>query len=386
MELEGKLSRQTPEFPRLPGQTQSNSFGAKSPSKFACRPACGEVERVARKIDSQNPVQYGASMRFGLRWLMVVCAALFLFPQRSPAPLVYTPGEGWHYESVGGEGGWRRARAKEQLEVAQAAFDKNDFSLASKAARRTVTQWPFSDYAPQAQYILGRCYEAKGQDERAFKAYQSLLEKYPRVDNYDEVVKRQFTIANRFLAGKWFKLFHVIPAFPSMDKTVKLYEQILKNGPYSEVAPTSQMNIGQAHENKLFSDYTAAVKAYETAADRYSDQKIGTDALYKVGQTYNKQAARAEYDQSIAAQAIGTFTDFATLYPEDSRVADAQKQVSALKTEQARGSFEVARFYERNRRWKGALIYYNDVLDKDPNSKYADAARQRIDAINKRTP
>ena len=323
-------------------------------------------------------------MRLGLKCLIFICGGILLFPQISPAPLIYTPGEGWHYESVGGEGGWRRARAKEQLEVAQGAFDKNDFSLASKAARRTVIQWPFSDYAPQAQYILGRCYEAKGQDERAFKAYQTLLEKYPRVDNYDEIVKRQFAIANRFLAGKWFKLFHMVPAFPSMDKTVKLYEQILKNGPYSEVAPMSQMNIGQAHENKLFSDYTAAVKAYEAAADRYSDQKVGTDALYKVGQTYNKQAARAEYDQSVAAQAIGTFTDFATLYPEDSRVPAAQKEVGALKTEQARGSFEVARFYERNRRWKGALIYYNDVLDKDPGSKYADEARQRIDAINKR--
>lgn len=307
-----------------------------------------------------------------------------MFPQISPAPLIYTPGEGWHYESVGGEGGWRRARAKDQLEVAQGAFEKKDYSLAAKAARRVATTWPLSTYAPQAQYILGRSYEEKGQDERAFKAYQKLIEKYPLVENYDEVVKRQFAIANRFLAGQSFRLFNLIPAFPSMDKTVKLYDQIIKNGPYSDVAPNSQMNIGQAHENKVFSDYTAAVKAYETAADRYSDQKVGTDALYKAGLTYNKQARRAEYDQSIAAQAIGTFTDFATLFPEDPRVPEAQKHVNTLKTEQARGSFDVARFYEKNGRWKGALIYYNDVLDKDPNSEQADAARKRIDAINKR--
>jgi outer membrane protein assembly factor BamD len=335
-------------------------------------------------FDVEIPVRYGAGMHVGVVRLALICAAVFLFAQNSPAPLIYTPGEGWHYERVGDEGGWRKGRAKDQMDVAQAAFDKKDFGLAAKAARRVATQWPFSDYAPQAQYILGRCYEEKGQDERAFKAYQRLIEKYPRVENYDEVVKRQYAIANRFLAGQWFKLFNVVPAFPSMDKTVKLYDQIIKNGPYSEVAPQSQMSIGQAHENKLFSDYTAAVKAYETAADRYNDQKVGTDALYKVGETYNKQARRAEYDQSVAAQAIGTFTDFSTLYPEDPRVSEAQKHVNALKTEQARGSFDVARFYERHRRWKGALIYYNDVLDKDPNSKYAEEARQRIASINKR--
>lgn len=325
-------------------------------------------------------------MRFGfMRWLFIA-AGIILFPQVSPAPLIYTPGEGWHYEAVGGEGRWKRIRAKDQFEVAQKSFEEKDYGTAARAARRTVSNWPFSDYAPRAQYTLGRCYEEKGQHERAFKAYQTLVEKYPKVENYDEVVQRQFAIANRFLAGERFKLWNLVPAFPSMDKTIKLYEQIIKNGPYSEVAPPAQMNIGQACENKIVADYGAAVEAYEKAADRYSDDKVGTDALYKVGLTYNKQARRAEYDQSVAAQAIGTFADFATLFPEDPRVPEAQRHANALKTEQARGSFDIARFYERQRRWKGALIYYNDVLDKDPNSTYAEEARLRIDAINKRAP
>jgi len=55
-----------------------------------------------------------------------------------------------------------------------------------------------------------------------------------------------------------------------------------------------------------------------------------------------------------------------------------------LKTEQARGSFEIARFYEKKHRWDGALIYYNEVLIKDPNSKYATEARERIDTLKKR--
>src|SRR5688572_8358839 len=156
-----------------------------------------------------------------VRWslLVMVGAAVLGFTQQAPAPLVYTPGEGWRYESAGEEGNWTRGRAKDQLEVAQTAFQSQDFSLASKAARRTVSRWPFSDYAPQAQYLVARCYEEEGKDEKAFKAYQRLLEQYPKIDNYDEIVKRQFIIANRFLAGKWFKLWDYIPVFPSMDRT-----------------------------------------------------------------------------------------------------------------------------------------------------------------------
>jgi len=157
------------------------------------------------------------------RWMLL--AMIFLgFAQRSPAPIIYTPGEGWRYESVDGSGGsWARPRAKDQLEVAQAAFANKDYSLARKAAKRTVTHWPFSDYAPDAQYLLARCYEHEGQDERAFKAYQKLIEQYPKLTNYNEVVERQYIIANRFLAGQWFKLWDMIPFFPSMEKTIKLY-------------------------------------------------------------------------------------------------------------------------------------------------------------------
>jgi outer membrane protein assembly factor BamD (BamD/ComL family) len=72
------------------------------------------------------------------------------------------------------------------------------------------------------------------------------------------------------------------------------------------------------------------------------------------------------------------------LYPNDPRVPEAQKNIAALKQEQARGSFEIAKFYERYKKWNGALVYYNEVLLQDPNSPYANAARQRLDELKRR--
>lgn len=319
------------------------------------------------------------------RWIVRLSIILFcglILPREVPAPLVYRAGEGWSYEPVGG-GKWTRTRAKDQLEVAQTAFDQKDYSLALKAARRTVRLWPLSDYAPQAQYLVGRCYEAKGQDERAFKEYQKVLEKYPKIANYDEILHRQYEIANRYLAGQWFKLWGRIPFFPSMEKTSGMYEKIIRNGPYSEIAPQAQMNIGAAREKQ--SEYPLAVKAYERAADKYHDQKnVGADALFRAGLAYRKQAKAAEYDQSVAGQAIAAFEDFRTLYPDDKRVPEAQKIVQELRTEQSRGSLVIARFYEKKKLWQGALVYYNEAVNKDPNSSYAKEAKRRIEEINKR--
>ncbi len=317
------------------------------------------------------------------RWsvrISLVLLVLVMFPYRSPAPLIYRPGEGWSYEKAGDKGDWRKDTAKSQTDIAKQALEKKDYGIAFKAARRVVKNWPLSDYAPEAQYLLGRAYEARKQDQNAFKAYQEVLEKYPKVANYQEIQKRQFEITTRFLHGQRFKLLGYIPFLPSMDRTAQMFEKIVKDGPYGEIAPQAEMGIGAAREKQK--NYASAVKAYERAADRYSEQKqVASDALYKAGMAYKKQATTADYDQSVAGQAISTFTDFMTLYPDDPRVPEAQKVIAVLKSEQAHGNFEIAKFYEKKKHWDGALIYYNEVLLKDAGSPLAAQARVRIDAL-----
>jgi outer membrane protein assembly factor BamD len=319
--------------------------------------------------------------RFVLLLALVACVTLL--PFRAPAPLIYVPGEGWYYEPYGENAKWQRTRAKDQLDVAQEAFNKANYTLALRAAHRVLRMWPMSDYAPDAGYLIGRCLEATGRDEAAFNAYQNVIEKYPRTSRYEDVLWRQYEIANRFLGGEWVRLWGYIPFFPSMDKTADMFGKIVKNGPFSAAAPHAQLRIGAAREKQK--NFPEAVKAYETAADRYHDQPvIAADATFREGASYAKQAATAEYDQNTAAQSIAAFTDFLALFPDDKRVPQAQKTVIALKAEQVRGNFKIAQFYEKSRKWAGALVYYNEVLQLDPNSPYAAAARRRLEALKPR--
>jgi outer membrane protein assembly factor BamD len=321
------------------------------------------------------------------RWPLfpaLVGFCLLALPFSSPAPLIFRPGEGWSYERLGGEGKWQRARSQDQLEVAQTAFDQADYGLAIKAARRVGREWPMSDHAPAAQFLVGRCFELRNQDEKAFKEYQNLLKKYPKAANYDDVLQRQYAIAARFLGGQWFKLWGYIPFFPSMDKTAGMFEKIVRNGPFSDIAPHAQLRVGAARERER--EYPLAVKAYDVAADRYFDRPtIASDAVYRAGMAYYKQAKKAEYDQGAAGKAIASFTDFTTLFPQDRRVANAQQLIAALKREQARGSYEIARFYEKNKRWAGAVVYYNEVLLLDAQSPHAEEARRRIEMLKAQT-
>jgi outer membrane protein assembly factor BamD len=320
-------------------------------------------------------------------FLFFIAAFVGLLPFRSPAPLIYAPGEGWYYEPAGSNAKWTRTRAKDQLEVAEEAFKNQDYSTTLHAAYRVLKVWPLSDYAPRAEYLVGRCLEMEHRDEAAFDKYQDLLKKYPRTDSYDEILWRQYEIANRFYGGQFFRSFWgYLPLYTSMDETARMYGKIVNNGPYSDVAPHAQLQIGAAREKDK--DYEAAVKAYETAADRYHNQPvIAADAMYRWAITYQKQSTKAEYDQGKAGQAIAAYTDFITVFPDDKRVAAAQQAITMLKAEQVRGSFVVAQFYENSKtlsatqRRNGAIVYYNEVLQLNPNSPYAAQARQRIEAL-----
>lgn len=306
-------------------------------------------------------------------------------PLRSPAPLVYTPGEGWTYESLGGIGKWRRERAKDQLEVAQQAFEAKDYALAARSGAYLLRTWPLSDFAPGAQFLVARCHELEGNDEKAFNEYQKMFEKYPKSDKLKEALRQQYQIGLRFLAGERFKLWGRIPFLPSMEKTAGLFEKIVKSGPYSEIAPQAQLRVGAAYEKKK--DFPEAVAAYERAADRYHDRPvIAADALYRAGMVYTKQAATAEYDQGSAGQAIAMFTDLMTLFPKDRRIPETTRIIASLKAEQARGNFKIAEFYAKQKKWNGALVYYNEVLLNGPDSSLASIARTRIDQIKQKTP
>ena len=110
-----------------------------------------------------------------------------------------------------------------------------------------------------------------------------------------------------------------------------------------------------------------------------------SDALFKAAGASYKQAKTSEYDQSVADQAISSYKDFISLYANDPRTTNAEAIINSLKAEQARGNFRIAQFYEKNKKWDGALIYYNEVLLKDAGSPLATQARQRIETLKARS-
>ena len=320
------------------------------------------------------------------RLIVMWLVAVTLYPMTSPAPLIYVPGEGWSYVRAGESEAsrWRRPNATEQIQVSKDADEAGSHRLARKSSKRILEKWPFSDHGAEAQFYIAKSYDDQRNFNKAAKEYKTLLVKYPQTERFATALERQYEIAS-YLAGKgYFKLWGWIPLPNAMypkDSVVDIYNQTIDEGPFYETGPKAQMKIGETREKqKRFSD---AVRAFEVAADRYHYKPdYAANALYKAGQAYYRQVRRAEYDQSVADRAVKTFEVFTTFFPSDPRSEEAEEIIQSIRTEQSRGNYQIAKFYEARRRWEAAKRYYNAAIAKDNQSIYADMAREEVSKIN----
>lgn len=316
--------------------------------------------------------------RFLLGGLAAALCWGVLTPPNCPAPLVWRKGEGWSWERGGVPTG---NNPKEQLAIAQELAAKKDWGNAVTAYRRLIRRWPTSSASEDARMGLAESLAALEYHYKAFREYQQLIEKHPNSPHFETALQRQFEIGNLFLAGQRDKAWG-IKWFPARDRAIDIFEQVVKNGPYSPVGPDAQFRIGVAQE--MLKDYVAAVRAYEKVTERYPNLPLAEKAQYQIGAAYQREAGRYEYDQNAANQAVAAYTDFLVRYPASERAAQADDQRAALKQEQAKGLFRVGEFYEKRKEYQAALIYFNEVIEQNPQSAWATEAKTKVVALSPR--
>ena len=301
--------------------------------------------------------------------------ALSLLPTLpAHAAVIYRPGEGFHGEAE--DAGTLEKSASEQLHKAEALEAEGSLSKAIGAYRGLLSGFPASGAAPQAQFKIAELQEQIGEPERAFNSYGKYISNYPRGKEFDVVVERQFGIAKAFLEGERRKLFGM-KTFPSMERAQKMFEEIVKNAPYSKEAPLAQFNIGMALEKQ--GQYADAVAAYQLAVDKYPNDDVAGDAQYQIGYVQMHLIENGTNDAASRVKARDAFEDFTVRYPQSEKIPQARENIDRLSGTSLKKNLEVARFYEKTKNFKAATIYYNTVIQDGKDAPEATEARKAIE-------
>jgi outer membrane protein assembly factor BamD len=313
------------------------------------------------------------TLRFVLPLTML---ALLCFPHRAPAPIIYRAGEGFSSGDLSDIE--IKKNAEEQFKLAERYEEAGDYKRAGASYRLVVRRFPRADIAAEAQFRSGQMLEKLGKLQLAFSEYQALVQKFPRSPNFEAALQAQYNIGKSYLDGKRVDIYGV-PTLPSMTKAQEMFRKIVTNAPYSRIAPLAQYGIGQALEKS--GSITASVNAYQQVVDRYPNSDVAPNAMYQIGYVYFLASRQTGYDQTAAVRSQEAFDDFLLRYPNSEKVPQAQDNLKALQSRKTENSYTIAKFYDKQKNYKAAYVYYNEVVQQQPDSPEAERAKQRMDQI-----
>ena len=305
-----------------------------------------------------------------LSWLMLV------LPSALDGAIIYRSNEGWSVE--GDPASKIEGSAVEQMRKAEELEARGNFGGALDAYRALVKRYGLSVLAPKAQRKIGILLERSGDYDKAFNAYSTYLQKHPKGEDFEAVVESMFKIGKLFLEGEKKKIFGVKIA-GSMERAKEMFSDIVKRAPYSRWAPLAQFNMGQALEKQ--GKYGEAIAAYTAVTTRYPTDAIADDAQYQIGYVRLREFREGSYDQAGAGKAREAFEDFINRYGDSEKVPQARENINQLAGGAAKGQLDIARFYDKTKQFRAAVIYYNDVIKASPDTPEGTFAKARIEAL-----
>lgn len=271
---------------------------------------------------------------------------------------------------------------KEQFDWAMSFYDAKDYQRASFEFEKLTKQYEYSEYASKAQYYVGLCYENMGKLYIAFQNYQKAIDNFPHIENLDEILARQFNIGNLYASRDNPKILGT-DIMTSLDRAIEIYKRVVDNAPYGKSADEAQFNMAEAL--KRTERYEEAIAAFQKLSDDYPNSKFSDRAQYEVAYCAYRASLKPVYDVGPTDKAIKAFEEFAQGPNRNKALAEeADKTIKRLKDRAAEKSLDTAKFYEGQKHYQSAIIYYQDILDRFPDSSFTNQARAKIEELTGR--
>ena len=280
-------------------------------------------------------------------------------------------------------------RAPEFTDEASAFQAAEDFYAAKNyegalgTYKRFLKAYPSSKLASKAQLQVADILLLQGRWNASFDAYQTLITRHPDTPEFEGAVARQVLIANSYLDMRKVMVLGYgvpVPGITGIEQAAKMYEKILRNAPYSIYAPITQFNLGLAFQRAR--KIKEAREAYQKVLDKYPNSDVCDDALYQIAYIYMQLGlTSSSQDLSALVLARETFEDFLLQYPQSEKAPQARDNLKTIGNTEAGNLMEIAKWYDWSKDYKAAVIYYNDVVRKQPRTHDAELAKTRIEEL-----
>jgi len=269
---------------------------------------------------------------------------------------------------------------QEQFDLAKSFYDIKKYEEAKREFKKLLKRYPKSFEAAESQYYLGLIEDAQGSLYEAYQAYQKVIDTYPFSERIPRVIEREYKIGEEFMAGHKRKALGV--ALPVENPSIEIFNKVIENSTYGPWAAAAQYKLGLVLKGLL--RYYEAEEAFNKVVSNYPDSEWAAPAKFQIASCRAAVSRSPDYDQGSAKEAKEKFEAFVKEHPDAVLSGEAQKNIEQLKEKEAASNYNIARFYEKQKAFEAAKIYYNDIINNYPNSQWALKALERLQIMEKK--
>src|SRR6266487_1274934 len=318
-------------------------------------------------------------MYFLVRVVLLFTAASLILSESCAAAVVFQPGKKAKFVAPGEEE--ISETALELFQTAQTAEKQGNLKRAIHAFKSIVRQHPKDALAAGALYRAAELQERLHEYLGAADSFRQLVLRYPSSPHFDEAIEAQFRIGEIYLGGKKLKVLG-IPIASSLDRAVTIFANVVRTAPYGKYTARAQFNIGLAREKQHVPEM--AIEAYQAVVDKFPNEPVAADAQYQIGYIWLMAARKGTRDSAATANAKTAFQDFLLHYPHSEKAAQARANLELLEHKETTSSYQVAKFYDKQKYYRAAVVYYNEVIRQQPGSTESNLAKKRIDQLRRK--
>jgi outer membrane protein assembly factor BamD len=140
--------------------------------------------------------------------------------------------------------------------------------------------------------------------------------------------------------------------------------------------PEVLVTLGRSHMERR--EFLTAVTQFQRVAVEHPAHPLNLDARFGICQAYYRLSPRPALDQEYTLAAIAQCEQVASLYPNVAEGRQARELIVELREKLAQKSYDAGVFYVRRRLHEAALVYFEDVVARYPETSRAPAALLRL--------
>ena len=163
------------------------------------------------------------------------------------------------------------------------------------------------------------------------------------------------------------------------DEAITELYKVIFSHPGASFVDSAQFYLGMCYYWQ--EDYSLAIAELKKLLSSYPTSTLADEAEYYIPLCDYHMSSQPPLDQENTRLAIEGFTNFLDYYPDSPYVPRAKKYLFEARSKLAEKTYKNGLLYFRLKEYSASLIYFNEVIEKYGDTKWAGKSTFRIGEI-----